>query len=62
VVDNLVLQKDYIEQLLENKKLNKAIETMGRTSTTQSEVIEDMKSTTKAQIGIIELNARRQEI
>jgi hypothetical protein len=31
----LQTKKDYIEQLLENKKLNKLIETTGRTSTTQ---------------------------
>ena len=31
----LQTNKDYIEQLLENKKLNKLIETTGRASTTQ---------------------------
>jgi hypothetical protein len=45
-------KSDYIEQFKQTRQLNKVIETTGGTITTQLEVIEDLKSTTKAQSGI----------
>ena len=47
----LELYKEYTEQLLENKELNKAVASMERGITTQSEVIESLQRTNR---GLIE--------
>jgi hypothetical protein len=55
-----VLQKEYIDQLKENIKLDKVvvIETMGRNSKIQDEMTETLKRTTKDHSEIIELNKK----
>ena len=58
VIDSLVLQKNYIEQLLENKQLNKAIETQNSTIKSQDEVIEYKQRAINALKGILELNKK----
>jgi hypothetical protein len=58
VIDNSVLQKDYIEQLLENKQLNKVIETKNSTVKMQFEVIEYKQRAINALKGILELNKK----
>ena len=45
------MYKEYTEQLLENKELNKAVASMERGITTQSEVIESLQRTNR---GLIE--------
>jgi hypothetical protein len=57
-VDGLQLRNDYIEQLLANKGLYKVIETMGRSITAQSETIQGLKGTVKAQNEILELDKK----
>jgi hypothetical protein len=56
----LELQKGrmHIEQLLENKGLNKVVDSMRRSVTVQSEITEALQSTNKAQSEIIELNKK----
>jgi hypothetical protein len=58
VIDSLVLQKNYIEQLLENKQLNKAIETQNSTIKSQDEVIEYKQRAINALKGVLELNKK----
>jgi hypothetical protein len=55
-IANVVLQLDYIEQLKENKELNKVIETRKRTIKSQDEVIEYKQRAINALKGILELN------
>jgi hypothetical protein len=58
VVDNLQLQNDYLAQLLENKQLNKVIETKNSTIKTQFEVIEYKQMAINALKGILEPNKK----
>ena len=58
VVDSLVLQLDYIEQLKENKKLNKLIETQNRTIKLQDAVIGNKDRAINALKGILELDKK----
>jgi hypothetical protein len=58
VVDSLVLQNNYIEQLLENKQLNKVLETQNSTIKAQDEVIEYKQRAINALKGILELNKK----
>jgi hypothetical protein len=51
----LELYKKYSEQLQENKELNKAVASMERSITTQSEVIESLQRTNRGLIEILEL-------
>ena len=55
-VANMALQLDYIEQLKENKQLNKVIEAMGRSIKAQSESIIALENTVKAQDKMLELS------
>ena len=57
-VANITLQLDYIEQFKENKGLNKVIEAMRRSITAQSETIQGLKVTVKAQNEILELDKK----
>lgn len=57
-VANMTSQLDYIEQLKENKGLNKVIEAMGRSITAQSESIAALENTIKAQGEMLELNKK----
>jgi hypothetical protein len=58
-IEGLVeVQRDYIEQLKENKQLNKVIEAMGRSIKAQSESIEALENTVKAQDVVLELNKK----
>jgi hypothetical protein len=43
----LEFYKEYTEQLKENKELNKAVASMERSITTQSEVIEGLQTTNR---------------
>ena len=54
----LQMNKDYIEQLLENKKLNKLIETQSSTVKMQFEVIEGLQKTNQDLMEILELDKR----
>jgi hypothetical protein len=54
----LQTNKDYIEQLLENKKLNKLIETKNSTVKMQFEVIEGLQRTNQDLMEILELDKR----
>ena len=55
VIDTEELKNEYIDQLKENKKLNKLIETMRRSTTADSESIEALQSTNKLSSELIEL-------
>jgi hypothetical protein len=56
-IEGLVeVQRDYIEQLKENKQLNKVIEAMGRSIKAQSESIIALENTVKAQDKMLELS------
>jgi hypothetical protein len=52
------VQRDYIEQLKENKSLNKVIEAMGRSIKAQSESTIALENTIKAQDEMLELNKK----
>jgi hypothetical protein len=59
VIDNEELKNEYIDQLKENKELNKMIEKMDVSiATTQFEAIEIMKGTIKAQNETIEFKKK----
>ena len=55
-IANMTLQLDYIEQLKENKGLNKVIEAMRRSIKAQSESILALENTVKAQDKMLELS------
>jgi hypothetical protein len=55
-VANMALQLDYIEQLKENKQLNKVIEAMGRSIKAQSESIIALENNVKATDKMLELS------
>jgi len=58
-IEGLVeVQTDYIEQLKENKGLNKVIEAMRRSIKAQSESIEALENTVEAQDVMLELNKK----
>jgi hypothetical protein len=54
----LEFYKGYTEQLKENKELNKAVASMERSITTQSEVIEGLQRTNRGLIEILELSKK----
>ena len=57
-LETLQTKKDYIEQLLENKKLNKLIETQSSTVKMQFEVIEGLQRTNDDLMEILEVHKR----